>query len=653
MKHKLTIMIFLLLVAGLLIACSTPSTAPENTGNQNDHSKVKVISVEPDVAVLNEDMDSNAGKGSGKTQLANSESRTNSKEQLRLKANAAKDANISESRVAEGEMRDESQKLQAISSQVSPRLQLKPTAKIEEKQKIHRRTFAAKAMQAPVGTAITVPPVVRWPTEPLDRENYAEFKENSVVRVAENPVSTFSIDVDTGSYTNTRRILNEGRLPAKNAVRVEEFVNYFNYDYPAPESSATPFNVITEIGPSPWNPKNYLLHIGLKGYEVPVTNLPPASLVFLVDVSGSMQSANKLPLLKKSLQMLTQKLRAEDKISLVVYAGASGTVLEPTSGANKATILSALEGLSAGGSTNGAAGIRLAYLKAQQAFVPNGINRVILATDGDFNVGTTNFEALKDMVEKKRKTGIYLTTLGFGAGNYNDKLMEQIADAGNGNYAYIDSLMEAQKVLVSEMGSTLQTIAKDVKIQIEFNPATVSEYRLVGYENRALRREDFNNDKIDAGEIGAGHTVTAIYEVSLVEKGGSLMDPLRYQSKSIKRDKQTGVRNELAFLRLRYKQPESSKSVLTETPVLRSQIAAELKNTSKRFKFSASVAGFAQLLRGGNFTNHYSYADVVSMAHASKGSDRYGYRSEFVRLVELANNLSGHARAPNINFAFK
>ncbi len=514
--------------------------------------------------------------------------------------------------------------------------------------KVFARTEPSRSMSmmAPTGVVPNVPSAIRWPSEPLDRENYAEFRENSVILVAEHPVSTFSIDVDTGSYTNTRRILREGRLPAKNVVRVEEFINYFNYDYPPPASDSTPFNVITEIGPTPWNTKTHLLHIGIKGFEVPQTALPPANLVFLVDVSGSMQSQNKLPLLKKSLQLLTQKLRAQDKISLVVYAGASGTVLEPTSGDNKGAILEALESLTAGGSTNGAAGIRLAYLKAQQAYIPNGVNRVILATDGDFNVGTTNFEALKSLAEEKRKTGIFLTTLGFGSGNYNDRLMEQLADVGNGNYAYVDSLMEAQKVLVTEMGSTLNTIAKDVKIQIEFNPAVVAEYRLIGYENRALRREDFNNDRIDAGEIGAGHTVTAIYEIALANKGGNLVDPLRYQLDNNSKLKSKSTNKELAFLRLRYKKPDSEKSVLMETPVNTDQILVEMNRTSKRYQFAASVAGFAQLLRGGQFTQQYSYTDVVTMAVASKDIDRYGYRGEFVQLVELANTLSGNAHMP-------
>ena len=658
MKRQLVLSLILLLVAYLLSACSTSSTTAtdpalakhnENNldesgkqtkqkieaGSSNDQARVKGR-IESDVAISKKPDGKIVEKKAGQDQFASAGARADRKREAREKYKSDIDA----SRVAENEVLQD----RRVRSANTPKVLAKHAP---------RQQLLLSPITAPVGVASTVSPGIRIPVELLDREKYAEFRENPIILVAEKPVSTFSIDVDTGSYTNTRRILNEGRLPSKNVVRVEEFINYFNYDYPLPESKSTPFNVVTEVGPTPWNTATRLLHIGIKGYDVPADALPPANLVFLVDVSGSMRSVNKLPLLKKSLQMLTQKLRAQDKISLVVYAGASGTVLEPTSGANKAAILSALEGLSAGGSTNGAAGIRLAYLKAQQGFVPNGINRVILATDGDFNVGTTNFDALKSMVEQKRQTGIYLTTLGFGSGNYNDKLMEQIADVGNGNYAYVDSLMEAQKVLVTEIGSTLQTIAKDVKIQIEFNPAVVSEYRLVGYENRALRREDFNNDKIDAGEIGAGHTVTAIYEIALANQGGNLVDPLRYQSESSVKKKSSKVSNELAFLRLRYKHPGSNHSILSETPIQSNQAVSELDATSDHYKFAASVAGFAQLLRGGNFTKQYSYAHVVTMARASKGSDRFGYRSEFVRLVELANTLSGNASIPAMETVIK
>ena len=641
MKRQIILLFILLLVVTLFSACTTPnSTTTVDSSNKNisDPDSRKQASI--DDVTINEQ-----GKGQSPDEV---KSTTAKKPKVENGKGSLSSSQIT-GKVVESDGSQSVKRKQRVEKGVAA---LRESEVRSDSLAASPQSFANAApsrlmrMIAPSGVASNVPQVYRWPSEPLDRENYAEFKENPVMLVAEHPVSTFSIDVDTGSYTNTRRILREGRLPAKNVVRVEEFINYFNYDYPLPESGATPFNVITEVGPAPWNGKTQLLHIGIKGYEVPQTSLPPVNLVFLVDVSGSMQSQNKLPLLKKSLQLLTQKLRAQDRISLVVYAGASGTVLEPTAGSDKATILEALESLSAGGSTNGAAGIRLAYLKAQQAFIPNGVNRVILATDGDFNVGTTNFEALKSLAEEKRKTGIFLTTLGFGSGNYNDKLMEQLADVGNGNYAYVDSLMEAQKVLVTEMGSTLNTIAKDVKIQIEFNPAVVAEYRLIGYENRALRREDFNNDKIDAGEIGAGHTVTAIYEIALANKGGNLVDPLRYQ---VQKNSKTDLKNtskELAFLRLRYKRPNSEQSILLETPIGKDQIITDMSKMSKRYQFSASVAGFAQLLRGGQFTQQYSFGDVVSMAIASKGVDRYGYRGEFVQLVELANTLSGSAKAP-------
>ena len=477
---------------------------------------------------------------------------------------------------------------------------------------------------------------IRHANEPVDRENYAHFDDNPVKRVSETPVSTFSIDVDTGAYSNVRRMLNAGRLPVQDAVRVEEMINYFSYDYPQPDNKRVPFKVTTETGPTPWNKNTHLLHIGIKGYDVARDKLPPANLVFLVDVSGSMQSANKLELLKSSLRLLTKQLRKEDRISLAVYAGASGIVLEPTSGSEKGKIRRALDGLTAGGSTNGAAGIRLAYDLAEEGFIKGGINRVLLATDGDFNVGTVNFEALKDLIENKRKSGVSLTTLGFGTGNYNDHLMEQLADTGNGNYAYIDTLNEAQKVLVDEMGSTLQIIAKDVKIQVEFNPAVVSEYRLVGYENRALRREDFNNDKIDAGEIGAGHTVTAIYEITLAGSGGERIDSLRY-GKSKK--PASNHANELALLRLRYKAPDSDTSQLLENPIRKSSIENKLKATSDRFRFSAAVAGFGQLLRGGDYMEAFGYDEALELARAARGRDPFGYQGEFIKLVNLARSL--------------
>ena len=477
--------------------------------------------------------------------------------------------------------------------------------------------------------------------EPTNTENYGHFDDNPVKRVAEHPVSTFSIDVDTGAYANVRRLLNQGQLPVKDAVRVEEMINYFSYDYPRPKDTVQPFAVTTELAPAPWNRHAVLLRVGLKGYDIAAEKLPPANLVFLVDVSGSMLSPDKLPLLQNALGLLVQQLRAQDKVSLVVYAGNTGVVLPPTPGDQKATIRAALASLTAGGSTNGGAGIRLAYAMAEQAYIKGGINRVLLATDGDFNVGTVSFEALKNLVEEKRKTGISLTTLGFGGGNYNDHLMEQLADAGNGNYAYIDTLNEANKVLVSEMSSTLQTIAKDVKIQIEFNPATVAEYRLIGYENRALKREDFNNDKVDAGDIGAGHTVTALYELTLVGAMGSRMDPLRYQSEP--RDTQAN-KNEIALLRLRYKLPESDSSKLMEQPIRSAEIK-EASQMSVDFRFASAVAGFGQLLRGGRYTETFGYDQVLALAQDARGKDAFGYRGEFISLVNLAKTLDAGNRA--------
>jgi len=476
---------------------------------------------------------------------------------------------------------------------------------------------------------------LRPATAPLDRENYASIDENTVKRAAETPFSTFSIDVDTGAYANVRRFLNQGRLPPQDAVRVEELINYFDYDYPLPDSRTPPFQVSTELSTTPWNPDTQLLQIGIKGYDVPRAKLPPANLVFLVDVSGSMNSPDKLPLLKSSLTMLSKQMRPEDRVSLAVYAGAAGVVLEPTAGNATATIQSALNRLQAGGSTNGGAGIQLAYGLAEQAFIDDGINRVIIATDGDFNVGTVNFEALKDLVERQRDTGVALTTLGFGTGNYNDHLMEQLADAGNGNYAYIDTLNEARKVLVDELSSTLAIIAKDVKIQLEFNPAVVAEYRLIGYENRALNREDFNNDAVDAGEIGAGHTVTALYEIALVGSDGALMDPARYGDDAPV-DAPHG--DELGFLRLRYKAPDGEVSELIETPLLRDRAVA-LEDASDRLRFAAAVAAFGQKLRGGRYTGSFGYDEVAELARTARGGDRFGYRGEFLSLVELAASL--------------
>jgi len=478
---------------------------------------------------------------------------------------------------------------------------------------------------------------IRQANEPLYRENYEHPDTHGVIRVASEPVSTFSIDVDTGAYSNMRRWLNQGQLPPEDAVRVEEFINYFNYDYPYPENPRVPFQVSTEIAPTPWNSNTRLLRIGIQGYKVPREQVPASNLVFLVDVSGSMDSADKLPLLQQALTMLAGQLDARDRISMVVYAGASGVVLPPTPGDRKSDILTALQQLQAGGSTNGAAGIQLAYQLAQQNFIENGVNRVILATDGDFNVGLASTGELIDLIQRKRKDGIALTTLGFGTGNYNDHLLEQLADEGNGNYAYIDRLNEAKKVLAEELSATLLTIAKDVKIQIEFNPALVSEYRLIGYENRLLNEEDFANDRVDAGEIGAGHRVTALYEISLTGSSGQRLPPRRYQSETSTPERNTGsFNNELAHLRIRYKLPDESVSKLIEAPVMDSGINAR---GSESFNFAASVAAFGQKLRGGTWLENFSYDDIEALARQSRGNDPHGYRSEFMQLVSLAKTL--------------
>lgn len=476
------------------------------------------------------------------------------------------------------------------------------------------------------------------PPHTVNRENYEHLEINPIKLTREEPVSTFSIDVDTGSYSNVRRVLNAGSLPVRDAVRVEEMINYFSYQYPLPESKDQPFSVTTEISRSPWNKDRHLLHVGLQGYDLSQEQMPPSNLVFLVDVSGSMSSPNKLGLLKQSMKLLSKNLSAKDRVAIAVYAGASGMALESVPGNEYQKIAGALDRLQAGGSTNGAAGIHLAYQVAQQNFIEGGNNRVIIATDGDFNVGTVNFEALKNLVEEKRKSGVNLTTLGFGTGNYNDHLMEQLADVGNGNYAYIDTINEARKVLVDQLTGTLNTIAKDVKIQIEFNPEAVSEYRLIGYENRMLKREDFNNDKVDAGDIGAGHTVTAIYELTLADSKNKSIDPLRYGKQ--KQDKKVET-EELAFIKLRYKQPQGKVSKLISQPLMKSQIVSDISNTSDNFRFSAAVAGYGQLLKGGEFLGEWTYEDLLKMANSAKGKDSFGYRGEFISLVRTAQAISG------------
>ena len=489
---------------------------------------------------------------------------------------------------------------------------------------------ARRAMPAgivpPLPSPIPPPPTV-------NTERYAHQDDNPVRRTAEQPVSTFSIDVDTGSYSNVRRMVRAGQRPPADAVRAEEFINYFDYRHPAPERRSVPFRVTTELAPAPWNTPRQLLMIGIKGYELPRRELPPSNLVFLIDTSGSMDEPDKLPLLKQSLAMLVPQLRAQDRVSIVVYAGSAGLVLPPTPGDAHATILAALDRLQAGGSTNGGAGIALAYAMARQAFIPGGSNRVLLATDGDFNVGTVDQRALETLVGDARRSGVALSTLGFGQGNYNDALAERLADVGDGQHAYIDSDREARKVLVQQLQGTLLTIARDVKIQVEFNPAAVAEYRLIGYENRALAREDFANDKVDAGEIGAGHEVTALYELTPAGSDAARLPALRYGAPV----KPSADAREIADLRLRYKRPGEDASRLIDAPILASSARTR---GSASLRFASAVAGYADLLRGGTRFDGWGWDQVIATARAASGQDPDGLRHEFVELATTARALT-------------
>jgi len=475
----------------------------------------------------------------------------------------------------------------------------------------------------------------------FDREGYDHIIENSFLKVNDNPLSTFSIDVDAASYSNIRRFINANQLPPAGAIRIEEMVNYFKYQYPQP-SDNYPFSVNTEISGCPWNKDHRIAMIGLQGRIIPVQNLPAGNIVFLIDVSGSMETEDKLPLLKQSLKLLVDQLRGNDKVSLCVYAGNAGLVLPPTNGLEKQKIKDAIDALEAGGSTAGGAGIQLAYKTARESFVKGGNNRVILCTDGDFNIGISSDDELERMIEKERESGIFLTVLGFGTGNYQDAKMQKLADKGNGNHAYIDQLSEAKKVLVSEFGGTLFTIAKDVKLQIEFNPSLVQGYRLIGYENRMLAKEDFNDDKKDAGELGSGHTVTALYEIIPVGIASDFLkkvDTLKYQHEE--KFSASTFSNELMTVKLRYKQPDGNTSQLMEVPVTDQNIA--LENTSTNYRFAVSVAEFGMLLRGSGFKQHSSFKNVIRLASNATGTDAEGYRKEFIELVQKASTLAKKA----------
>ena len=527
-----------------------------------------------------------------------------------------------------------------------------PRAALERRREQVSAVESVEAVSAFSSVAVEAP--ASGPA-PSGRDQFPVVDANPVRVVSENPVSTFSVDVDTASYAFVRSQIQRGVLPQKDAVRIEEMINYFTYHYPLPENGEQPFRPTVSVLPSPWKPSNRLIHIGIKGFDIAPGETPRSNLVFLLDVSGSMHSPDKLPLVKNSMKLLLGHLKPDDSVAIVVYAGAAGTVLEPTPVREKSKILAALERLEAGGSTAGAEGIRQAYQLAESRFDKDAVNRVILATDGDFNVGITSAEELKGFIERKRDTGVFLSVLGFGYGNLNDRLMQELAQNGNGVAAYIDTLHEARKVLVEEASSTLFPIAKDVKIQVEFNPAVVAEYRLIGYETRALNREDFNNDAVDAGDIGAGHSVTAIYEITPVDSDARLIDESRYQPND--GSQAAGFADEYAFLKIRYKRPGEDVSQLITTPVTGTNefpdpgTAVEITGCSgdgeeprqcreRNAGWAVAVAGFAQLLKGGQYTGAFAYDDVIRLAEQHKGADKFGYRAEFIRLVRLAKSAA-------------
>lgn len=489
--------------------------------------------------------------------------------------------------------------------------------------------------------------VAPYPAE-AKRDRYQHLQENPVKLARADSVSTFSLDVDTGSYSNVRSHLQRGELPPADAVRVEEMINYFPYGYPSAEkNSAHPFVISQEVNLAPWNPQHLLMRIGVKASEQGVADMPSANLVFLVDVSGSMDEPNKLPLVKSSLSMLTQRLRPQDRVSLIVYAGRTAMELPSTSGKEKEKILAAISRLQAAGSTDGASALRMAYVEARANFIKGGINRILLATDGDFNVGVTGTEELIDMVKRERDTGITLTTLGFGTGNYNEEMMERVADVGNGNYGYIDTVDEAKKVLVDELSSTFNTVAKDVKVQVEFNPDQIAEWRLIGYENRQLKEEDFRNDKVDAGDVGSGKSVTALYELTPVGQP-TLHGERRYGSAQSKGKSASTIRNELGEIRVRYKNPEGGASIEMKQ-VVSGSASARLHTSvmpSPDFRFAAAVAAFGQKLKGGNYLENFDYTQIASLARAGAAEDRDGYRQAFARLVEAAGALQPVKPAP-------
>ena len=504
----------------------------------------------------------------------------------------------------------------------------------QESVALKRKTLPNSYTSMVARTMIVADSVLRTPAS-WNRESYNALTENGFIATGNDSLSTFSIDVDTASYSNIRRFINQNTLPPAGAIRIEEMINYFSYSYPEP-TGKHPFSITGELGPCPWNKNHKLVRIGLQARNIAANDLPPSNLVFLIDVSGSMSPPNKLPLLKQSMKMLVRQLDKDDRVSIVVYAGMDSIVLPPTAGSEQKKILAAIDSLGADGSTHASSGIITAYQLAQQVYMPKGNNRIILASDGDFNVGVTSRGKLQKLIEEKRKSGIFLTVLGFGMGNYHDDTMEILADKGNGNYAYIDNLLEAKKVMVKEMTGTMFTLARDVKIQVEFNPARIAAYRLIGYENRALADEDFNNDKKDAGEIGVGHRVTALYELILT---GSTdvpsVDPLKYRK--VAGTIQSKYQDEIMTIKLRYKPLHSEQSILINRVIKDNQ--ATLAQTSDDFRFAAAVAGFGMLLEKSQFTGTLDYDRILSLTKQARGKDEHGYRAEFIRLVETAQLL--------------
>lgn len=523
-----------------------------------------------------------------------------------------------------------------------PSLQLAPAPAADAARSRSEKIFVTGSSNAPMAGHLARPvhqyaPAPAYMPVPQGAEKFPEKDANKAVLAAEQPVSTFSVDVDTASYAFVRRMLSAGRTPPLQAVRVEEMVNYFPYKYPAPASAKQPFAVTTEVMPSPWQAGNQLVHIALRGYDIKAVERPRANVVLLVDVSGSMGPQDRLPLLRQGFRLFAQQLRDDDRVSIVTYANGTTVALEPTSGKDKAKITDVIDGLGAGGGTAGADGLQRAYAMAERHFDPKAVNRVILATDGDFNLGITDPKQLEKFIADKRKTGIYLSIFGVGMGNLNDSLIQRLTQSGNGNAAYIDTVLEARKALAEELGSTMFPIANDVKVQVEFNPAQVAAYRLVGYETRMLQRQDFKDDKVDAGDMGAGHTVTAIYEVTPAAQAGKLLDPLRYGKPE--QPAAAGKGDELCFVKVRYKLPGESTSKLVEHPVRASSARSTLAAVPDDQRFAVAVAAFGQRLRGEQQLADYSYGDIAQLASGARGADPEGYRAEFVRLVRMAETL--------------